>query len=141
MKFALFLGILLVSGLAFSEEIKEGPKDDDHLVNNEEESAVDSQDESEDATKENSAPEETLEDSESDSEGMEQEDDNNVALSDDENEVDEDENEEDFETEDPKVSKPYKQCKSAEVTLDLLSRGHQSIGKCLFIANIDKGNT
>ena len=117
MKFALLIGILLVSGLAFSEEIKEDPKDNGHLVNNEEKSAADSQNESEDAMKEDSVPEETLEDSELDSEEMETEGDNDLALSDDYTDVDEDENEEDSEIEDPKRSKPYKQCKSAEVTL------------------------
>ena len=130
MKFAVLLSILLLSGVAFSEEIKEDPKDDGHLINDQEKSAADSQNQNEDAIEEDNVPEETLEDSESDSEEMEEENDNDVAISDDGNDADGDENEEDSEIDDPKVNKPYKQCKSAEFTSNLFSLGHHSTGKC-----------
>ena len=107
MKFALLLGILLLSGLVFSEKIQEDSKVNIPQANNESES---------DAVEKERA-EETVEDSESDSEEKDTEDE---TLEDQSNDDDEQqEKNEDSETEDPKLIKRYRKCKAIELIPNL----------------------
>lgn len=114
MKLTLLLGILLLSGLVFSEEIQEDSKVNTPQVNNE--SKSDSQSGSEDAIKKESA-EETAEDIESDTE---EEDTEDETLENEPNDDDEQqERNKDSEVEDPKLIKRYRKCKALELIPDL----------------------
>lgn len=111
MKLALLLGILLLSGLVFSEKIQEDSKANTPQANNE--SKSDSESEKEDPIKNESA-EETVEDIESDSE---EEDTEDESLENESN--DDDEQQEDSEIEDPKLIKRYRKCKAFELIANL----------------------
>ena len=114
MKLTFLLGILLLSGLVFSEEIQENSKVNTPQVNNESESDPESK--NEDAIEKESA-EETAEDSESNSE---EEDTEDETPKDESNHDDEQqEKNEDSEAEDPKLIKRYRKCKALELIPNL----------------------
>ena len=132
MKLAILFGVLLFSGIAFSEEIQQDVKDDASLTNDEAENVADLENEIENdmddsesdqlvLEDENESPvndeedQYEMDDSESDSDQTETEDENEAAMDD-----EEDEEEEDSELEDPLSYKPIKQCKTAQLTLNFL---------------------
>ena len=141
MKLAILFGVLLISGLAFSEEIQEDVKDDASLMNDEAENVADSENEIENDMDEDSDNEDEMDDSESDQLVLEDENDE-INDEEDQNEMDasesdsdqtetedeneaaiddeEDEEEENSEFEDPSSYKPIKQCRTAQLALNFL---------------------
>ena len=115
MKLAILFGVLLISGLAFSEEIQEDVKDDASLMNDEAENVADSENEIENDMDEDTDNEDEMDDSESDSDQTETEDENEAAIDD-----EEDDEEENSEFEDPSSYKPIKQCRTAQLALNFL---------------------
>lgn len=142
MKLAILFGVLLISGLAFSEERQEDVNDDANLINDEVENVADSQNEVDNDMDEKSDNADKMDGSESEQPELEDEiesplndeedqyemdvselnsdqtktEDENEAAIDDE----EDEEEEDSELEDPLSYKPIKQCRTAELALNIL---------------------
>ena len=142
MKLAILFGVLLFSGIAFSEEIQQDVKDDASLPNDEAENVADSENKIENDMDEDSDNEDEMDDSESDQLVLEDENESPVndvedqyemddsesdpdqTETEDENEAamddEEDEEEEDSELEDPLSHKPIKQCKTSQLALNLL---------------------
>ena len=142
MKLAILFGVLLFSGITFSEEIQQDVKDDASLTNDEAENVADLENEIENDMDEDSDNEDEMDDSESDQLVLEDENESPVNDEEDQYEMDdsesdsgqtetedeneaamddeEDEEEEDSELEDPLSYKPIKQCKTAQLTLNFL---------------------
>ena len=176
MKLAILFGVLLISGLALSEETQEDVKDDATLMNDEVENVADSQNEIDDDMDEDSVNADKMDESESDQleledenespfndiideddlDQTETEDENEIPLDDEEDQYEmndiesdpeviktEDENEvsiedvegqddEVSELEDPRLFKPYKQCKTIHQLVTSFS---------CFFASCCKGST
>lgn len=98
MKLAILLGVLFISGLAFSEEIQEDVKNDATFANDEVENLADTQNEIDDDMDEDSANTGKMDDSESDQLELEDENESPVNYIMDEDDLDQTETEDENES-------------------------------------------